>query len=105
MKDDNFHVVNTGNIQSILSWLTAVASGKTDSENDNRTRKLSADLDLKDSSIRSSSDIRPPRKDSEISDQFEFLNSETRNKKNWESSVRCVLLRSKIVLIYERNNE
>ena len=105
MKDDNFHVVNTGNIQSILSWLMAVASGRTDSENDNRTRKLSADLDLKDSSIRSSSDIRPPRKDSEITDQFEFLNSETRDKKNCEKSVRVVLERSKIVLIYERNNE
>ncbi len=105
MKDDNFLVVETGNIQSILSWLTAVASGKSDSENDNRTRKLSADLDLKDSSIRSSSDIRPPRKDSEISDQFEFLNSETRNKENCEKSVRVVLERSKIVLIYERNNE
>ena len=36
---------------------------------------------------------------------FEFLNSETRNKKNCENAVRAVLQKANIVLLYLMNNE
>lgn len=85
----------------MLNYLCDVPSGKLEGETDLRSlRKSSIDHDsMKENSLRSSaSDAHISKKENEIvNNQFEFLNSETRNKKNCETSVRLVLERSKIV--------
>lgn len=100
-KDGSFKPIQKGNLRTMLNYLCDVPSGKQETESDLRSlRKSSIDHDnMKENSLKSSaSDSHTTKKENEVvNNQFEFLNSETRNKKNCEASVRLVLERSKIV--------
>ena len=85
MKEDSFILEKTGDIATVLSLIASFEIKNEQTSEPKSQRELSYDCD--------SINTTQPKEE----DQFEFLNSETRNKKNCEGTVRAVLQKSNIV--------
>lgn len=97
----------TGPIKSLLKAIYDIELSKKNDSSATRSRgsihKMSMDLNSVKETIlpmvaTGGSDVGG-NKGKNQEEQFEFINAETRNKKNWEMSVRDNLLKSNIVCV------
>lgn len=86
MKEDSFILEKTGDIAMVLSLIASFGIKNEQASEPKSQRKVSYDYDAVINTTQQMEE-----------DPFEFLNSETRNKKNCEGTVRAVLQKSNIV--------